>query len=148
MAALFALRLNLGCALAGPATGKTETINALAMALGKPTFRFCCSALHRDHNLLGCLFKGLAASGSWLILENFNCLEPSVLSVCVGYLHVIHDGWIGTSSNAQRAYIDLDGDCVILDPRGACLITYRQRCLLAAFAYKSVLQDEPCMSGG
>ena len=111
-----AVNLKLGAAPAGPAgTGKTESSKDLAKALAIQCIVFNCSE-QIDYKMMGKLFSGLAQSGAWTCLDEFNRIDIEVLSVVAQQLLQLRQGILQglTHMDFEGRHIALKQHCVII----------------------------------
>ncbi|CAM9285972.1 unnamed protein product, partial [Ectocarpus sp. 6 AP-2014] len=86
-----AFDLKLGANPLGPAgTGKTESTKDLAKGLGTQCIVFNCSD-QIDHTMPARLLAGLAQTGAWTCLDEFNRINIEVLSVIAEQLMVLRN---------------------------------------------------------
>jgi dynein heavy chain 1, cytosolic len=87
-----ALNTQLGGAPFGPAgTGKTESVKALGVQLGRFVLVFCCDETF-DFQAMGRIFVGLCQVGAWGCFDEFNRLEERILSAVSQQVQTIQQG--------------------------------------------------------
>ena len=87
-----ALDNQLGGAPFGPAgTGKTESVKALGVQLGRFVLVFCCDETF-DFQAMGRIFVGLCQVGAWGCFDEFNRLEERILSAVSQQVQSIQQG--------------------------------------------------------
>jgi dynein heavy chain len=113
-----AVRLHLGGSPSGPAgTGKAETVKDLAKALATFCVVFNCSEAVTA-NQMQSFFSGLAQTGSWSCFDEFNRIDPGVLSVIAEQVRTIQD-----ALNADAQTFVFCGKTIPLIPRCGVFIT-------------------------
>lgn len=103
-----AMAQRLGGSPYGPAgTGKTESVKALGVQLGRFTLVFCCDDTF-DFKAMGRIFLGICQVGAWGCFDEFNRLEERILSAVSQQVQNIQLG-LKRSVNDSNPLIDLAG---------------------------------------
>ncbi|KAF8321764.1 dynein heavy chain protein 1 [Clavulina sp. PMI_390] len=94
-----ALNTQNGGAPFGPAgTGKTESVKALGVQLGRFVIVFCCDETF-DSPAMSRIFMGLCQVGAWGCFDEFNRLEEKILSAVSQQIQTIQQGLVALISN-------------------------------------------------
>lgn len=103
-----ALCQRLGGSPYGPAgTGKTESVKALGIQLGRFTLVFCCDDTF-DFQAMGRIFLGICQVGAWGCFDEFNRLEERILSAVSQQIQNIQLG-LKQGAEDDKAQIELVG---------------------------------------
>lgn len=103
-----ALCQRLGGSPYGPAgTGKTESVKALGVQLGRFTLVFCCDDTF-DFQSMGRIFLGICQVGAWGCFDEFNRLEERILSAVSQQVQNIQLG-LRKGAEDEKAQIELIG---------------------------------------
>ncbi|KAI7869607.1 dynein heavy chain [Mucor mucedo] len=97
-----ALEQKLGGSPFGPAgTGKTESVKALGVQLGRFVLVFCCDETF-DFQAMGRIFIGLCQVGAWGCFDEFNRLEERILSAVSQQVQTIQLGLKEATTNPNH----------------------------------------------
>ncbi|CAD7974708.1 unnamed protein product [Amoebophrya sp. A25] len=110
-----ALHICLGAAPAGPAgTGKTESTKDLAKGIARQCVVFNCSD-QIDYKMMGKLYSGIIAAGSWTCLDEFNRISIEVLSVIAQQVLQIRMALLAKASEMvfEGRHLRVKGTCGI-----------------------------------
>jgi dynein heavy chain 1, cytosolic len=103
-----ALCQRLGGSPYGPAgTGKTESVKALGLQLGRFTLVFCCDDTF-DFRAMGRIFLGICQVGAWGCFDEFNRLEERILSAVSQQIQNIQLG-LKQGAEDDKSQIELVG---------------------------------------
>jgi dynein heavy chain 1 len=117
-----ALANQLGGSPFGPAgTGKTESVKALGVALGRFVLVFCCDETF-DFQAMGRIFVGLCQVGAWGCFDEFNRLEERILSAVSQQVQSIQQSLVEAASNST-AEVELVGKRFKINTRTGIFIT-------------------------
>ena len=98
----------LGGSPYGPAgTGKTESVKALGVQLGRFTLVFCCDDTF-DFQAMGRIFLGICQVGAWGCFDEFNRLEERILSAVSQQIQNIQLG-LKQGAEDDKSQIELVG---------------------------------------
>jgi len=117
-----ALCQRLGGSPYGPAgTGKTESVKALGVQLGRFTLVFNCDDTF-DFQAMGRIFLGISQVGAWGCFDEFNRLEERILSAVSQQIQNIQVGLRKRALDAE-AQIELIGRQLKVHPLTGMFIT-------------------------
>jgi dynein heavy chain 1 len=117
-----ALNNQLGGSPFGPAgTGKTESVKALGVQLGRFVLVFCCDETF-DFQAMGRIFVGLCQVGAWGCFDEFNRLEERILSAVSQQVQSIQLGLSEAVTN-PNAEVELVGRKLKVNTRTGIFIT-------------------------
>ncbi|KAJ8651627.1 hypothetical protein O0I10_012803 [Lichtheimia ornata] len=117
-----ALEQRLGGSPFGPAgTGKTESVKALGVQLGRFVLVFCCDETF-DFQAMGRIFIGLCQVGAWGCFDEFNRLEERILSAVSQQVQTIQLGLKESTTNPNHE-IELVGRNVKVNTDTGIFIT-------------------------
>jgi dynein heavy chain 1 len=117
-----ALEQRLGGSPFGPAgTGKTESVKALGVQLGRFVLVFCCDETF-DFQAMGRIFIGLCQVGAWGCFDEFNRLEERILSAVSQQVQTIQLGLKEATTNPNHE-IELVGRNVRVNTDTGIFIT-------------------------
>ena len=99
-----ALDSQVGGSPFGPTgTGKTESIKALGVRLGRFVLVFCCDETF-EFQAMGRIFVGLRQAGAWGCFDEFICLEERILSVVSQQVQTIRRGLAALVKSPQTEF--------------------------------------------
>lgn len=117
-----ALCQRLGGSPYGPAgTGKTESVKALGVQLGRFTLVFCCDDTF-DFQAMGRIFLGICQVGAWGCFDEFNRLEERILSAVSQQVQNIQLGLKQGVEN-EKSQIELVGRQLSVNANTGIFIT-------------------------
>ncbi|EIW86375.1 dynein heavy chain protein 1 [Coniophora puteana RWD-64-598 SS2] len=117
-----ALDSQLGGSPFGPAgTGKTESVKALGVQLGRFVLVFCCDETF-DFQAMGRIFVGLCQVGAWGCFDEFNRLEERILSAVSQQVQSIQQGLASLVKNPNTE-IELVGKTLRINKNIGIFIT-------------------------
>lgn len=102
-------------------SGKTESVKALGLQLGRFVLVFCCDEAF-DFQAMGRIFIGLCQVGAWGCFDEFNRLEERILSAVSQQVQSIQQGLAAIAHN-PNAEIELVGKQLRINKNMGIFIT-------------------------
>ncbi|KAH8923510.1 hypothetical protein BT69DRAFT_1319504 [Atractiella rhizophila] len=119
-----ALDQRLGGSPFGPAgTGKTESIKALGVQLGRFVIVFCCDDTF-DYQAMGRILVGLCKTGHWSCFDEVNRLSEGTLSAVSQQIADITSAQRARTNPTSSAIVQLAGKEVDVKSETAIFVTY------------------------
>jgi dynein heavy chain 1 len=112
------LRLKTHPVVHANSIGKTESVKALGVQLGRFVLVFCCDETF-DFQAMGRIFLGLCQVGAWGCFDEFNRLEERILSAVSQQVQTIQQGLAATVKNPNTE-IELVGKNLKINPNIGC----------------------------
>lgn len=94
--------------------GKTESVKALGVQLGRFVLVFCCDETF-DFQAMGRIFVGLCQVGAWGCFDEANRLEERILSAVSQQIQSIQQG-LRAASIDPKAEVELVGKTLRINP--------------------------------
>lgn len=101
--------------------GKTESVKALGVQLGRFVLVFCCDETF-DFQAMGRIFVGLCQVGAWGCFDEFNRLEERILSAVSQQVQAIQQGLAALVKNPNTE-IELVGKSLKINKNIGIFIT-------------------------
>ncbi len=112
-----------------PTIGKTESVKALGVQLGRFVLVFCCDETF-DFQAMGRIFIGLCQVGAWGCFDEFNRLEERILSAVSQQVQTIQQGLSLVAKNPNTE-IELVGKSLKLNKNmGKCKFIFAMNTVL------------------
>ncbi|CAG8487876.1 5917_t:CDS:10 [Dentiscutata erythropus] len=102
-------------------TGKTESVKALGVQLGRFVLVFCCDE-NFDFQAMGRIFVGLCQVGAWGCFDEFNRLEERILSAVSQQVQTIQLG-LKAIIEDPNAEVEIVGKNLRVNPNTGIFIT-------------------------
>lgn len=118
-----------GASFITPTVGKTESVKALGLQLGRFVLVFCCDETF-DFQAMGRIFVGLCQVGAWGCFDEFNRLEERILSAVSQQVQSIQQGLAALVKNPSSE-IELVGKSLKINKNIGCsVLTHRLCCFI------------------
>lgn len=121
--------------------GKTESVKALGVQLGRFVLVFCCDETF-DFQAMGRIFVGLCQVGAWGCFDEFNRLEERILSAVSQQVQSIQQGLAATVKN-PNAEIELVGKTLKINTNMGSYMKYHKKAILNRSYFRNIHNHEP-----
>lgn len=122
-------------------SGKTESVKALGVQLGRFVLVFCCDETF-DFQAMGRIFVGLCQVGAWGCFDEFNRLEERILSAVSQQVQSIQQGLVALAKN-PNIEIELVGKSLKISKNIGNNLIIRYAVILANICKRNFHHDQP-----